>query len=76
MIQLAFANGESGGDEGCDCADGPGASECSCSGEILGIGMDCSVTCQTGYYACCSDLNDGATCKCVKESLFIIRVRL
>jgi hypothetical protein len=46
---------------------GAGASQCSigASVEIAGYGFsgDCSVTCNSGYYACC-----GIRCTCKKES--------
>jgi len=42
---------------------GPGTSHCSIDGGIDvgdGISSGCSVTCKSGYYACC-----GVGCKCV-----------
>lgn len=43
----------------CD-SGGPGSSGCSTS-SVLGGGILCSVTCNQGYYACCSQ---GGECKC------------
>jgi hypothetical protein len=55
-----------GGGGGTSCSQGgPGASSCSLSGTVNGTGMNCSVTCWPGYYACCS-LTNG--CKCVRDS--------
>lgn len=41
---------------------GPGATSCSTHGNN---GYGCTVTCGSGYYACCD--MDGLECKCVKE---------
>ena len=44
---------------------GPGATQCSISAGItlkLGVTAGCSVTCSSGYYACCS-----YHCTCVKN---------
>ena len=55
--------------DGC-LSGGPGSTACSHSGGIgvtvVGSGgstnVECSVTCGTGYYACCTAIG----CKCVK----------
>ena len=45
---------------------GEGASECSVKPSSLSVGKaECSVTCKTGYYACCNDV--AGECGCVKE---------
>lgn len=48
-------------------AGGPGATECSISAgiEIAGVGVSvgCSVSCGSGYYACCS-----IKCRCIYGS--------
>ncbi len=45
---------------------GVGASQCSIEGGItilnFGVSANCSVTCNSGYYACC-----GIRCTCKKE---------
>lgn len=43
---------------------GPGSTSCSAEAGTLGGGGSCSVTCSTGYYACCDDTKN--ECKCVK----------
>lgn len=48
----------------CD-SGGNGSSQCSVDSEILGVSTGCSVTCNSGYYACCDDGN--STCKCFKN---------
>jgi hypothetical protein len=49
----ALAYGENGG-ASCD-AGGPGASSCSISQDYPGgLGSSKSVTCNSGYYACCT----------------------
>lgn len=40
---------------------GSNASQCSFSGTILGVSGECSVTCESGTYACCGLL--GCHCK-------------
>lgn len=53
-------------------AGGPGANSCSISAEAsvveIGGSMECSVSCNSSYYACCSLKG----CHCVKESMAII----
>ena len=51
-----------GGSGRCD-SGGPGATSCSIEGTVLGSGGSCSVTCQAGYYACCSY---SSNCRCIK----------
>lgn len=45
---------------------GPGANQCSIEAGITivgnGVSANCSVSCNSGYYACC-----GIRCICVKE---------
>lgn len=50
--------GTGGGSSGGCSAGGPGSTSCSISDPLV----SCSITCSTGYYACCT----GATCKCKK----------
>ena len=52
----ALADGEGGGSN-CECAGGPGSTSCSC--DVWQI--SCSVSCSSGYYACCS--YDGCHCR-------------
>lgn len=55
-------------------AGGPGSSSCSTSSTLSGdlgssggsISTSCTVTCNSGYYACCNNFHN--TCKCKKES--------
>jgi len=44
---------------------GPGSTSCSAESGSLGGGGSCSVTCSSGYYACCDDTKN--ECKCVKS---------
>ncbi len=46
----------------CD-SGGPGATQCSVDSGIGSINVGCSVTCGSGYYACCDDST--SVCKCV-----------
>jgi hypothetical protein len=60
-----------GGGTDPDCnAGGPGATTCEIevSGGVVGLGgsFSCSVSCGSGYYACCSLAN--ASCSCKPES--------
>ncbi len=50
--------GGGGSSSGCT-SGGPGSSACTISNYIA----NCSVTCQTNYYACCSV--GGPTCSCI-----------
>ena len=43
-------------DRECKCAGGHGASACECSGSIASVSWHESVTCKTGYFACCPGL--------------------
>ena len=56
--------GTGGGSGGAACkSGGPGSTQCSAT-----HGVDsCSVTCASGYYACCNALPGAAYCRCVKE---------
>lgn len=61
-----IGGGDGGGKThpGPNCSSGgPGATSCSSGGS--GTGSSCTVTCGSGYYACC-DAN-GVECKCVKQ---------
>jgi hypothetical protein len=66
----ALANNESGGSsEECD-AGGPGANSCTITKPTIGGtgGASKSVTCNSGYYACCKLSAWGAlTANCIKE---------
>jgi hypothetical protein len=66
-VIIAAAGGpSSGNDPSCD-SGGPGAITCSIqvAGGIAGFGgsFECSVTCGSGYYACCSVSEMGCNCK-------------
>jgi hypothetical protein len=51
------------GGGGMSCTSGgTGSSQCSVGNGDLSGGNSCSVTCNTGYYACCND--DQVICKC------------
>jgi len=64
----ALANGESGGGSSSCRAGGPGSSNCSIKTEQLQTSRECSVTCNSGYYACCNiTLLLSAECNCVSE---------
>jgi hypothetical protein len=55
--------GTGGGSGGTSCpSGGPGATQCSASHGT----NSCSVTCATGYYACCQALPGAAYCRCIK----------
>lgn len=55
--------GGGGGSGGTSCAaGGPGSTSCSYRWDSPFGGSSCSVTCQSGYYACCNV----ESCKCVK----------
>jgi len=45
----------------CGCSGGPGSSSCTCTAPG---GGSCSVTCRSGFYACC---NSPGECYCVPE---------
>lgn len=68
-IEALESRGVGGGGEGGEggsalCASGGrGASQCSNDGNIAGSGGGCSVTCNSGYYACCNVVN----CYCVRN---------
>ncbi|WP_146192266.1 hypothetical protein [Marinilabilia rubra] len=64
LMQIAYADGESGSSMNCNCSGGTGASSCSCSSAIASVSSSCSVSCNSGYYACCSTDN---ICKCIKS---------
>jgi len=49
---VAFREQRGGGDFQCT-SGGLGSSQCSGSWEVLGVAVNCSVTCNSGYYACC-----------------------
>lgn len=48
---------------GCD-SGGAGASSCSVSGGATGNSTGCSVSCNSGYYACCNKGYGSSSCKC------------
>jgi hypothetical protein len=55
-----------GGSGGTTCSSGgPGSTSCSCSHG----GTSCTVTCGSGYYACCKNcyIVNGQSCKCVRN---------
>jgi hypothetical protein len=53
-----------GGGSGSSCGSGgSGASQCGCSAG----GDSCSVSCVSGYYACCNCGLFGSTCTCVRQ---------
>lgn len=58
--------GEDDGDSPFCYSGGPGSNSCSIDAgiEILGVGVagGCSVSCNSGYYACCS-----LRCTCINE---------
>jgi hypothetical protein len=47
-------DGES--DKECKCAGGANSTSCECSGSIASVSWHESVSCKTGYYACCPGL--------------------
>ena len=58
----------SGTDPQCT-SGGPGSTSCSGSWTIAGTGVSCSVTCSSGYYACCYlSLMLDPKCVCKKSS--------
>ncbi len=64
---MAQADEESG--SSC-AAGGTGSTSCSYSATVLGVSLSCSVTCESGYYACCG-LNaklEAVYCDCVPYS--------
>lgn len=68
-IEALTSNSESSGKPSCD-AGGPGSSSCSISQSYPGgISSSKSVSCQSGYYACCTkDTWGNMSASCVKES--------
>ena len=55
--------GTGGGSGGTSCpSGGPGSTQCSAANGA----NSCSVTCATGYYACCQALPGAAYCRCIK----------
>jgi len=66
-VLIAASGGPPGGSDPSCTSGGPGATTCSIqvSGGIAGIGgsFECSVTCGSGYYACCSATAMGCNCK-------------
>ena len=66
-ITIVMAEQPGGGvDTSCD-AGGPGSSSCTIrvEGSVVGSGgsFSCSVTCGSGYYACCSISKLSCNCK-------------
>lgn len=61
-----------GSDPGTDCdkrcnTGGCGTSSCEKSFNVMGLDLNCKVTCNAGYFACCGD-TIGAGCHCVKDT--------
>lgn len=53
-----------------NCASGGiGATSCSKSGSFSGVDCSCSVSCSTGYYACCATCEWCKCCKNTKKNL-------
>lgn len=60
--------GPSGGATTLSCTSGgTGASQCSTGSGVGTVNTECSVTCNSGYYACCDD--GMGKCKCIKEGI-------
>jgi len=60
----ALADSESNNSGSYTCTSGgPGASQCSTSANIGGSGTGCSVTCISGYYACCNNYENKCQCR-------------
>lgn len=74
ILIFVFANAlvvfgeQSGGGTDPQCTSG-GVGSTSCEGEwtVLGVSTSCSVTCGSGYYACCY-LSAGVEARCVCKS--------
>jgi hypothetical protein len=58
----SYSGGPSGGGTSC-AAGGAGSSQCSYEWSTPIGGSSCSVTCDSGYYACCNV----ESCKCIKK---------
>jgi hypothetical protein len=58
-----LADSESNGGNYTCTSGGPGSSQCSTSANIGGSGTGCSVTCISGYYACCNNYENKCQCR-------------
>lgn len=70
LNQLSFvplvAYGDAEVEESCNCSGGKGSSSCTCTETAWGFEDSCSVSCNLGYWACCSKGNGQLFCTCEK----------